>query len=74
LFAALIWREKPADEREILLSQKAGRIAFLVGTSVLVIGIVYEELHHSLDPWLIYALVFMILGKIIGYWFIKQNN
>ncbi len=74
VFAALIWREKPIDEREVLLSQKAGRTAFLVGTTVLVIGIVYEELYHALDSWLIYALVFMIMGKIVGYWYIKRNN
>ena len=74
VFAALIWREKTHDEREVLLSQKAGRVAFLVGTTVLIIGIVYQELSHSLDPWLIYSLVFIILGKIIGYWYIKQHN
>lgn len=74
VFAAIIWKEKPRDEREALLSQKAGRNAFLTGATVLIVGIAYEEYHHSLDPWLIYALVAMILGKLLGLWYGQKNN
>ncbi|MBP9719207.1 MAG: hypothetical protein KBD46_01965 [Candidatus Levybacteria bacterium] len=74
IFGALVWKEKPHDEREVLLSQKAGRVAFLTGMTVLVIGITYQEYHHTLDPWLIYALVAMILGKVIGYWHAQNNG
>lgn len=73
-FAAIIWKEKPQDEREAVLSQKAGRIAFLTGTTMLTIGIAYQEYYHRLDPWLIYALVAMILGKILGLWYGQKNN
>jgi uncharacterized membrane protein YgdD (TMEM256/DUF423 family) len=74
VFAAILWKEKPQDEREALLSQKAGRTAFLTGTTVLILGIVYQEYHHSLDPWLIYALVAMILGKLLGLGYGQKNN
>lgn len=74
IFGAIIWKEKPRDEREALLSQRAGRIAFLTGTTVLVIGITYQEYYHTLDSWLIYALVAMILGKVIGYWHAQNNG
>ena len=74
VFAAVIWKEKPQDEREAVLSQKAGRIAFLTGTTMLIVGIAYQEYYHALDPWLIYAFVAMILGKLLGYWYGQKNN
>jgi len=67
IFAAVIWREKPRDEREGFHSMYAGRLAFLTGSTILVIGIVIQELRHSTDPWLIYALTGMITAKIIGF-------
>lgn len=67
VFAAMFWKEKPRDEREQMLRSLAGRYAFLAGSSVLVCGIVVQEFQHALDPWLIYALIAMIAGKIIGH-------
>jgi len=58
-----VMREQAGDEREEAHRAAAGRAAFLAGGAVLVIGIVVEELSHSLDPWLVYALVAMVLAK-----------
>ena len=66
VFAAIIWKEKPRDEREGFHRMLAGRFAFLVGIGVLVLGIMMQSLSHEVDPWLVYALVGMILAKIIG--------
>ena len=66
LFASFIWRENSKDEREGLHKMMAGRIAFLVGTAVLVMGIVVQSLNHQLDFWLVLTLGAMILAKIIG--------
>lgn len=67
VFAALLWREKPRDERESLHRMVASRIGFLTGSTILLIAIVFQEFHHESDPWLTIALVGMIIGKMIGF-------
>lgn len=67
IFTAVIWREKPKDEREGFHGMYAGRLAFLTGSTILVIGIIMQELRHVTDPWLIFALVGMIIAKIVGF-------
>jgi hypothetical protein len=66
VFAGFIWREHTRDERELLHRMIAGRVAYLVGAGVLVVGIVLQSLSHTLDPWLILTLGAMVLAKIIG--------
>lgn len=65
IFTAVIWKEKSKDERESLHKAQAGHFAFLIGSFILIIGIAIQELNHKLDPWLIYGLVGMLVGKII---------
>ena len=65
LFAAFIWKEKPRDEREEANRLLAGRVGFLAGTGILVIGIIYQTLKHNLDIWLLVTLLIMILAKLI---------
>jgi len=69
MFVSIIWKEQVHDEREGLHRMLAGRIAFLVGSSILVIGIIVQELHHVTDSWLIYALVGMLIAKIGGMFY-----
>ena len=66
MFVVFVWREQAQDEREELHKLKSGRIAFLAGASILMIGIVVEGLSHDIDIWLIIALSVMILSKVIG--------
>jgi asparagine N-glycosylation enzyme membrane subunit Stt3 len=63
-FAVFVLREYVTDEREAAHRAVAGRIAFLVGSGVLVLGIMVEGSKHAVDPWLVISLVAMILGKI----------
>ena len=74
IFFSLVWKEKFADERENLHRLHAGRVSFLVGSSVLVLGIVLQSLKHDVDPWLVYTLVLMVLAKTISrvYLQVKQ--
>lgn len=65
-FAGFIYKEKVSDERETLHRFLASRYAYLLGTSVLVLGVIIQTFQHTLDPWLIIALITMILGKIAG--------
>lgn len=71
LFAMFVYREKANDEREVLLRFIAGRFAYLVGTTMLVIGIVVEALNHVINMWLILTLGVMILAKIVGVFYGK---
>lgn len=66
LFAIFFWQEKPRDEREELHRSFAGRIAFLVGGGVLTAGIVLQSYMHALDLWLVYALVAMVVAKLLA--------
>ena len=66
IFSSFIWKEKAKDEREQLHKNISGRFAYLLGTAVLILGVINQGLQHLIDPWLVYALSAMILGKIIG--------
>lgn len=64
-FLALIWKEKPRDERDHAHQLSAGRFSYFAGSFVLTLGIVVQALNHNIDPWLIIGLGVMILIKII---------
>ena len=64
LFAVFILRERAADEREASHRMLAGRAAFLSGSLVLVVGIIMEGRTHHVDPWLVLALVCMVVAKL----------
>lgn len=63
-FASIVLREQAHDEREGLHRMYAGRSAFLVGSFLLIVGISYQSLTHTFDPWLPAVLVAMIVVKI----------
>lgn len=64
LFAVVIWRERPRDEREAQLVLASDRIGFLAGAVMLTIGIVVQTLRHHPTDFLIIALAAMVLAKI----------
>lgn len=64
MLAVFVIRENARDEREAMHRALAGRVAFLAGAAVLVVGIIAEGMTHVVDPWLVLALIIMILGKI----------
>lgn len=74
LFAGFIWKEKSADEREQIHKSVAGRWAYLIGTAILVIGIIAQTIQHVLDPWLVIALVVMVLTKLGSYIYTEMHN
>ncbi len=65
LFASFILREDKSDEREEGHRALAGRNAFLVGSGLLTLGIVFQGYTHAVDPWLVVTLIAMILTKIV---------
>jgi hypothetical protein len=64
IFASFILRENKLDERDEIHRTLAGRNAFLTGAGVLILGIVVQGYHHSVDPWLVIALIVMLVVKI----------
>lgn len=69
IFAVFIWRESARDEREAQHAHQAGRIGFLIGNGVLVLGILYQAHIGMIDWWLLVALTAMIFGKWISAWY-----
>jgi hypothetical protein len=64
IFASFILKEKVFDERDNVNRSLAGRNAFLAGSAVLLLGILVQGYYHSVDAWLVIALVAMIIVKI----------
>lgn len=64
IFASFILREKVVDERDSQHRTLAGRNAFLAGSGVLTLGIVIQGYVHTVDPWLVVALIVMVIVKI----------
>lgn len=65
IFASFILREKIQDERDDQHRTLAGRNAFLVGAGILMLGICVEGYTHSVDPWLVLALIGMVVTKVV---------
>lgn len=72
-FATFLWRENEGDEREQYHRLFADRIAYLTGSAILLIGIIFGELAHALDPWLIFALAVMVVAKVAGLIYSKNK-
>lgn len=64
VFATFVLRETALDEREASHRMLAGRVGFLTGATVLIIGIVIQALAEAVDVWLIFTLVLMVVAKI----------
>ena len=64
MFASFILREQVYDERDNQHRTLAGRNAFLAGAGVLTLGIVVQGYTHEVDPWLVIALIVMVMVKI----------
>ena len=64
IFASFILRESIVDERDVLHRTLAGRNAFVAGSAVLMLGIIAQGYNHSVDPFLVVALIVMVVVKI----------
>lgn len=66
LFAVLIWRENPRDEREAHILLSSDRLGFLVGAIALSIVLVIESFQHRSTTLIALVLGAMVLAKILG--------
>lgn len=65
-FAGFLWKETPGDEREQMHKFIASRFAYFAGVTVLLLGIIYQSIHHTLDSWLVITICIILLAKILG--------
>jgi len=72
-FQIFIWKAKPQDEREDQLLYRANANAYLFGTAVLVIGLVYQAFSHSVDVWLLIALLVMIISRMASCFYKERD-
>jgi nicotinamide riboside transporter PnuC len=73
-FAVFVWNEKGQDEREQLHIIQAGRLAFLIGSGIIIVGIIYQSYQQAIDPWLVISLVAMVVAKIAGLFSAQINH
>ena|SRR5215469_10495526 len=66
IFAGILWKERPGDEREHLHKFMASRSAYFAGIVVLIIAIALQSIHREIDIWLIITVCIMLLAKIAG--------
>ncbi len=74
VLAAFVVRERAVDEREVQLRMLGGRVGYLAGAAVLVLAILTEGLHATIDPWLIFALLAMLLGKLCSHFYTDRSR
>jgi hypothetical protein len=73
IFAVFVLQEHTVDEREQQHRAVASRSAFIVGTLVLTLGILFQSIHHHVDPWLFIAFVIMVITKLGSRSYIDRN-
>lgn len=73
LFVVALLRDQGGDEREMWHRFMAARVAYLVGTGILVLGIILQTLMHHLSWWLPLALGGMLVAKLFGHWFAQYR-
>jgi hypothetical protein len=74
-WVTLHWREKPRDEREELHQFLAARLAYFVGVSILMIGVLSQSLvMHKVEIWMVGALVGMVLAKLVSQAITEKYN
>ncbi|MDP2676791.1 MAG: hypothetical protein Q8O83_03845 [bacterium] len=73
-FLVFIWREHAHDEREQLHKMIAARIGYLLGIATIAgILLIQAIVYHHTDPWFVFALLIMVLGKMAGMLYSKAR-
>ncbi len=64
-FVAFLWREKPADERELQNQADASRYAYMVGCITLIVALIVQTNQHTIDVIVPIALFLMVSTKVL---------
>ena len=66
IFAGLLWKETPGDEREQMHKFLASRSAYFATIATLIIGVILQSFKGEIDPWIVIAICVGLLAKILG--------
>ena len=66
VFASILWKETPGDERAHLHKFIASRFAYFASVTGLIIAIIFQSVKNAIDPWLVIVLCFILPAKIAG--------
>lgn len=66
LFVGIIFHEKALDEREQMHRAQSARIGYSIGLLVVTAGVLLQTLKGMNDPWLLLALLGLVLGKVVS--------
>lgn len=74
IFAGLLWKETPGDERKQMHKFIASRSAYFAMITTLIIGIILQSFKGEIDPWIVIAACVGLLAKILGliYGYLKH--
>ncbi len=68
VYASFVWQEKYLDEREERHGHFAGKIGYLAGFFVLMIGIFFQIItQEPVDKWILIAMAVMVSSKIFAH-------
>ena len=74
LYATVLFRRKPRDERESLHLYRASHFAYIGGTAILVIAITVQSFMGQTDPWLFGILAAMVIIKMATLIWSRMRN
>lgn len=66
IFAGLLWKETPCDEREQLHKFIASRFAYFAVIAALIVGVIFQSFKGEVGPFLIIGICIALLAKILG--------
>lgn len=74
VWSGFIIYEKTEDEREMQHRMYAGRVAYFSGILILTIALLVQGLTESVDPWIAFALLGMVISKVLARLYIEHHN
>ena len=66
IFAGLLWKETPGDERDQLHKFIASRFAYFAVITTLILGVIFQSFEGKVDPFLVIGICIALLAKIFG--------
>ena len=63
-WVGFVLKEHARDEREVVLTTKSGRVAYLSGLGILLLALIVQGFQHHIDPWIAISLAVMVLAKL----------
>lgn len=66
--------EEKGDERIELHKKVASRFGYIAGLLTASIGLVFQSISHTIDPWLLGVVIVMITAKLVGRLYSTWKN